>query len=73
MTAEEVVEMMECEGEEYEMPPTQQEAVNGFEELFDDAEMEPTQNGLSGSRVRAMTRSVSCKIDDLHPGLQTII
>jgi len=50
MTAEEVVEMMECEGEEYEMPPTQQEAANGFEELFDDAEMEPTQKGLSGSR-----------------------
>ena len=54
MTAEEVAEMMEWEGEEFEMPPTQRQddiGVNEFE-LFDDTEMEPTQNGVGDSRVR---------------------
>jgi cell cycle checkpoint control protein RAD9A len=52
MTAEEITEMLEGEGEEYAMPPTQRSEMDDFA-LFDDTEMEPTQTG-DASKVNCL-------------------
>jgi cell cycle checkpoint control protein RAD9A len=75
MTEEEVTKMMEDDDEEFQMPPTQQEELSGFEELFDDAEMEPTQNSVDASGVGTDSLSATCRTRTNHhnTGFQTSV